>query len=208
MKSKTMLVGMLAITVVLFMAGCSVTGDVIGNSTSKDPVTLGHCPTMADLAKEIASKNEHVSLVRYGSTAKALDELDNGSVDVVLVGRLAHQSEVNDGFEKRLEEGLTLVGTEKKLMRMSDIKRSKVHTAVSEDLTGEYLPNANNIVFHDSTDSAIQKGLNDIVLIDWNDYTDDMELVIPVDMAGNKIERFRIPVLYSTDEDYIKQLEA
>ncbi|MFP4195985.1 MAG: hypothetical protein ACLFSN_04435, partial [Candidatus Woesearchaeota archaeon] len=160
----------------------------------------GHCPTINDLAEEIASKNEHVSLVHHESTAQALDELNKGSVDVVLVGRLAHQSEVNNGFEKRLESGLTLVGTEKKLMRMSDVERSKVHTAVGEDLAREYLPNSKNIVFHDSTDSAIQKGSNDIVLIDWNDYTDDMELVIPVDMDGNKIERFRIPVLYSYDD--------
>ncbi len=34
------------------------------------------------------------------------------------------------------------------------------------------------------------------VIIDWNDYRDDFELLIPMNKMGEKVQEFRAPVLY------------
>lgn len=180
----------------------------ITSQTNSDPIKLGYCPTMANLAKGIASKNSHISLQGYGYTSEAFHALNNGNVEMVLVGRLAGKNELNNAFEKHLRQGLTLVGREKILIPISKLQNSRIHTAVDENLANEYFPNIENVIFHESTESAIKEGIGDLVLINWNDYTDNLGLVIPVDNLGNKIEKFRIPVLYSYDDANIKNLEV
>ncbi len=203
---KIIMVGIAAFLSIL--AGIAFFSGSITSHTNPDPIRLGYCPTMSDLAKEIASKNIHVSLQSFGYTSEALQALNKGDVDMVLVGRLADRNEVNDPFEKRLKQGLTLVGREKRLISISQLQNSRIHTAVDEDLANVYISNKENIIFHESTGSAIKEGIDEIVLIDWNDYTDGLGLVIPVDDAGNKIEKFRIPVAYSNTERHIENLHT
>ncbi len=203
---KMIVVGIAAFLFIL--AGMVFFSGTIKSNKNSDPIKLGYCPTMSALAKEIASKNSHISLQPFDYTAEALQSLNNRYVDMVLVGRLAEKDELNNAFEKQLGEGLTLVGREKKIVHISQLQNSKIHTAVDEKLANEYFPNKENIIFHESTGSAIKEGIDDIALIDWKDYTDNLGLVIPIDNTGNKIEKFRIPVLYSYNNANIKNLEV
>mgnify|MGYP005838494903 CR=1 FL=1 len=202
----------IALIISLFITGCSMTGmsvntqDAEEPNVEKQPIRLGYCPTMSAIAEEIAIKNSHVSLVSYDFTVQALQSLNNKEVDVVLVGRLAEENEVGEIFEKRLRDGLTLVGKEKKLISMDNLQRSKIHTYVSKEQAQEYIPNIDNVIFHGSSESAISSGLDDLVLIRWSDFSEDLELVIPIDENMNKIEKFRIPVLYSYDDANIKNV--
>lgn len=199
--------------IAFFVSGCSMTGmDVNIQNTEemiveKKPIKLGYCPTMSGIAKDIGSKNPHVALSPYDFTAKALQSLNNNEVDIVLVGRLAEKNEIGETFEKRLKDGLTLVGKEKKLISVYEMQGIRIHTYVPKEQVQEYITNTDNVIFHDSFESAIKYRINDVVLIRWSDFSDDLELVIPIDDNMNKIERFRIPVLYSYYEDYIKNLE-
>lgn len=197
----------IGIIILIFVGIMFSKGLITGYAVSKS-ITLGYCPTMSSLAEEIASKNSHISLQPFDYTAEALQSLNNGDIDLVLVGRLAKKDELNNAFEKWLGEGLTLVGREKKIVHISQLQNNRIYTAVDEKLANEYLPHTENIIFHESTESAIREGMNDIILIDWKDYTDNLELVIPIDDLGNKIEKFRIPVLYSYDDANIKNLEV
>lgn len=202
----------IALIMSLFVSGCSVKDVNIKNSEEiiieKQPIKLGYCPTMSGIAEEISAKNPHVSLVPYDFTAQALYSLNSKKVDVILVGRLAKKNEIGKAFEKKLRDGLTLVGREKKLIKMEDLQKSKIHTYVSKEQAQKYIPNINNIIFHDSFESAIKNIFNDIVLIQWSDFTEDLELVIPFEDNMNKIEKFRIPVLYSYEEAHIKNFEV
>ncbi|MFO7710455.1 MAG: hypothetical protein R6V53_01695 [Candidatus Woesearchaeota archaeon] len=179
------------------MAGCVTekTDDSDETIGVKD-IVLGYCPTMANIAGDIAENNSHVSLKGYASTSSAISALNAGEVDVILVGRIAKSYET-DAYEKRLRDGLTLVGNEKRFISMEELAGSTVHTAASE--VRQYLPEETNVVYHDSVDAAIDAGLDELVLISWEDYADEMELVIPV-QGRSKIPEFRIPVLYSHDE--------
>ncbi|MGM5488424.1 MAG: hypothetical protein ACQESG_05735 [Nanobdellota archaeon] len=183
--------------ILLILAGCTPVekGESFENATNVENIVLGYCPTMSAIASDIAEENSHVSLKPFASTSAAIAGLNSG-VDVILVGRLAKSYEL-DACEKRLRGGLTLVGNEKRFIRMNELTGT-VHTAASEEEVREYLPEKTDVVYHDSVDAAIDE--SEMVLLNWKDYTDDMALVIPVDNNLNKIERFRIPVLYSHDE--------
>ncbi len=193
--------------IALFTTGCSIKDDNIQNTEEviieNQPIKLGYCPTMVEIAKMIQEKNQHVSLVPYDFTAQALQSLNKKEVDVVLVGRIAENNELGEVFEKRLKDGLTLVGREKMLIRMDDLQKSRIHTYVTKEQAQEYIPNTDKIIYHDSFESAIKEGINDAVLIKWSDFSDDFELIIPVDENMNKIEKFRIPVLYSYNKENI-----
>lgn len=173
----------------------------------EEPITLGYCPTMSGIAKEIASKNNNVSLKPYEFTSQALQSLNNGEIDVVLVGRSAKENEIGDAFKKTLREGLTLVGKEKRAISPVELQHSRIHTYVSEELAREYVPETAEIIFYDSKESAIKEGINELILIQWEDFQENLELAIPLDEKQNKVEKFRIPVLYSYSIAHIRKLQ-
>ncbi|MGM5482673.1 MAG: hypothetical protein ACQESF_04385 [Nanobdellota archaeon] len=196
----------LPLLVVIILAGCGFTGEVIEDYSDIDEkVVIGFCPTMSDLAKNIQKKNNKVSLRNFASTSSAISALNSGSVDVILVGRLAKSYEL-DAYEKRLRKGFTLVGHEKKFISRSELEDSIVHTAAKKEKVKEYLPIKTKVVYYDSVEEAINYGLEELVLINWNDYTDELDLVIPV-VGSDKIEKFRIPVMYSYDKTILKAME-
>ncbi|MFP4423951.1 MAG: hypothetical protein ACLFP2_01840 [Candidatus Woesearchaeota archaeon] len=203
--------GMIVLMIVgLLLAGCAnkdTTSDayINGSEQVKNEITLGYCPTMAELAEDMA-ENNNVSLKPFGSTSQALQALNNGQVDVILVGRLAGGHEVGAVHEKRLKEGLTLVGKEKRFIHADELLQSTVHTAEEKEIVKTYLPDNEDVVFHESTENAINEGIDEIVLINWTDFSDEFGLVIPADSTGQKIEKFRIPVLYSYRTEYIERL--
>ncbi|MGM5480888.1 MAG: hypothetical protein ACQESE_00605 [Nanobdellota archaeon] len=190
----------------LFLSGCSLTSEVVLEDAKriKEHVVLGHCPTMAEHAHVIENEYERVSSEQFSSTASAVAALKKGDVDVILVGRVVKETELQDAFENRLRDGLTLVGSQKQFISLDRLYASSIHTAVSEQDVKQYLPSHVDVMYYDSLESSLREGLHDVVLINWSDYTEDMELVIPVDSSMNKIEKFRLPILYSYNESLTK----
>ncbi|HOI18613.1 MAG TPA: hypothetical protein PLX15_02005 [Candidatus Woesearchaeota archaeon] len=190
------------------------TSDNMSNRFEEKQIVLGYCPTMGELAKEIELKNEFVKIKPYESSAKGLKDLNNEMIDAVLVGRVAENSEIkNEVFEKRLREGFTLIGSEKRMINVDEIKNENIHTFENESIVIEYLEDYDSsvlkkVVFYNSFEEAVNARINGIVFISWNDFRDDYSLVIPVDEKGNKIERFRIPIIYSFDESIIEELKV
>jgi len=186
----------------------------MSNRFEEKQIVLGYCPTMGELAKEIELKNEFVKIKPYESSAKGLKDLNNEMIDAVLVGRVAENSEIkNEVFEKRLREGFTLIGSEKRMINVDEIKNENIHTFENESIVIEYLEDYDSsvlkkVVFYNSFEEAVNARINGIVFISWNDFRDDYSLVIPVDEKGNKIERFRIPIIYSFDESIIEELKV
>lgn len=203
MKPTTNLLGFSILVSLILLSGCTMTGKTI----KEEPVILGYCPTMAGHSEEIQSKNTQITRQAYPSTHAVLSALNKGQIDIALVGRIAKQNELEHPSELRLREGLTLVGREKRLIPLEELKDVRIHTYLSEEKVREYLPDTEEIIYHPSFEEAIRKGMIDIVLIDWKDYTDSLELVIPIDIQMNKIERFRLPTLYSSDPEHITSLK-
>jgi len=154
------------------------------------------CPTMAPFVQEINFK-ENVKFYDAGSAANALSYLMSGEVDAVLIGRAAKKNEINAQVkEKRLQQGYTLVFHRKMGVDSSQLSQFPVHTYLAQNIAEKILPD-NNITYHASLDECLASGLAEPVLIDWNDYRDEFELLIPMD-SGGKVSLFRAPVLYST----------
>ena len=214
--NRTVKVAILVLVVLVpagFMSGVFTPGTDANNQpipedvVEKQPVKLGYCPTMSGIALRIGQENPQVSLIPYDSTARALQSLNDRTLNVILVGRLAKENEVGEVFERRLIDGLTLVGKEKRFISIDEMQRSRIHTYTTKKEAREYLPNT-EVIFHDSFEFAIKEGIDEIILMPWRDIPDYLELVIPVDENMNKIEKFRVPVLYSYDVECIKNIKV
>ena len=204
MKKRIIISGTLIIlSIILVLSYSKIASDKFNNKN----IRLGYCPTMSNLAQDIQSKNNQISLIPFDYTAQALSALNNAEIDVVLVGRIAEKTELNDSFEIKLRDGLTLVGKKKKMISINELQNMIVHTSESEEEAKKYIPETAEIVYHNSVEDAIEKGLDEAVLINWKYYSDNLELVIPIDENMNKIEKFRMPVLYTYDKKLLDNLE-
>jgi hypothetical protein len=176
------------------------------NQTQTQKIVLGYCPTMYEYARNIQELNDNLELRLFESSLTAINQLKSGNLDIILIGRIAKLNELNNAYELRLRQGMTLVSINKNFILEQDLINIPIHTALSREIVELYFPITNNIIFHDSLDYAIRNGIHQSVLIDWNDFNDDFELLIPVDAQMNKIEKFRLPILYSLDKDLIDNL--
>lgn len=176
-------------------------GGITGDATVQQ-VSVGYCPTMKLIAEKIANNNQDIVLVQQASSAKALQELNNQNIDIALIGRLAKQDEIGSVNEKMLGTGYTLVTNTKRFIQENDLSKIKVHTTIAKDIAKGILPES-EIAFYSTMQEAITNGLSEAVLIDWNDYKDEYELLVVMNGA-QKVERFRIPVLYSNNYDFEK----
>ena len=182
---------LLSITIILSVIIIFNLGTITGAFFSED-IRLGYCPTMEPWAREYANNN-NVVLIRKGSTAEALNDLKNNRLDMALVGRLATTFERGSANETILRDGYTLVSNQRKIVQ--ELSLLTVHTAVDKTIAQEMLP-LSKIIFYETTEEAIKFGLNENVLINWNDFNDNYQLVVVMD-GNQKVEKFRIPVLYS-----------
>ncbi len=82
----------------------------------------------------------------------------------------------------------------------------KLKQRYPEQVVKDFMPEGQNIHFHNSTQDAIAEGIDSAVLISWNEYGEGLGLVIPVD-EGGKIEKYRLPILYSFDKQTISSNE-
>ena len=65
------------------------------------------------------------------------------------------------------------------------------------------------IEYKDNLNDCLDDNLNTPVIIDWNDFKDEFELLIPIYEYG-KVPQFRAPVIYykNMDENTIHKLKA
>lgn len=178
---------------------------ILSSRNNSNPVSLGFCPTMAGWADEL-SQSKQVELVLFESTVDAIAAMNQGRVDAVLVERVARKEELSNPHELRLRDGFTIVSRERKLVLESQLREMEIHTAESSETITQYIPEAQNVVFHSSTETAISEGLDKSVFLNWNDYSDEMELIVVLDWQGQKVEKFRLPVIYAKDEVTLKKL--
>ncbi len=174
--------------------------NTLKNTTSKtnEIFILAYCPTMEEEAKQIALNNKNIELIKYQSTMEVLNNLNNNKIDIGLVGRIAKTNELKDNYnEIRLKDGLTLINFNKQFIQYSELKNLKIYTNLDNKTVKEFMGNLENIVFIDNLTISIETNQNYIYLINWKDYDDNYELLIPINEKNEKIKKFRIPVLYS-----------
>ncbi len=159
---------------------------------------LGFCPTMADHAIHLKQKEKSIDLYPFGSAAEALYYLREGHVDGVVIGRFAKKSELSPSIKKQCieKEGYTLVSFRKGFIENANLQDLPVRTYLPEELVRNKYPELRHITFYTSFEEAFG-GLrpSEAALIDWHDYQDELELLIPVE-NGEKVKKYRLAILF------------
>ena len=157
---------------------------------------IAYCPTMKPFAEKLEKEIDEISMIEMSSAAQVLGALRGGSVDGVLIGRYAKTRELEDGTLREIfQEGCTLVYRSKGGISEAELKELTVNTYLERDKLGDFLPLFGEIVFYESLDECLAGGFNTPVIIDWKDFRDDFEMLIPMNKFG-KLPIFRAPVLY------------
>ena len=176
-----------------------IRGNITGMAVQEDKIILGYCPSMESTAQAISKENPNVEIIRKDSTINVLESLRSNEIDVALVGRIAKASELSDNKQRMLSSGYTLVSNTKRFIQKTELKSLTIHTSLNHDLAENILPES-NIIYYDTIGEAIMQGMNQVILIDWKDYRDNMELVVVMDEELKDLT-FRVPILYSIDYD-------
>jgi hypothetical protein len=167
--------------------------EVVKGEKEEQNLVLGYCKTFERYALALAEEN-NLDVVKFGSSFEVLANLESGNIDYAVIGRRAYSSEISEEIlEIPLEEyGWTLVSSEKGFLEYSELENLEIHTYLNEDEVLEFFSFEPNIVFHENIENALQ---GDLVLIHWEDFRDDFELVVPL-VGDAKVEKFRNPMLY------------
>jgi hypothetical protein len=161
-------------------------------------LTVGYCPTMKTEALNYASDNNYLS-VEYDSANNVLYALNKNEINFALIGRKAKSSEINSNIqEKVLKSGLTLINKEKKVIDLSQLKKTKVYTNLDRNTVSQNFLFDLNIVYYENKNTILQKAFseNSPILILWDDWVDDYELLVVYE-GSNKVKEFRGCFLYS-----------
>ncbi len=167
---------------------------------------LGLCPTMIPHGVHLAQNAESLSILVYPSSAYVIHALKNGEIDIGLVGRIARESEsISDANELRLRDGYTLVSNERSEIEYSQLLSAEIHTYLNPSEVSGFIPEAENIIYHDSIESAFDSAQGNPILISWEDYQDSFELVVPM-QENERVDKFRIPTLYYYSQSIVGAL--
>jgi len=199
MKNKVVYMILIIIVLLLIFFIYFKSNNYFKNSLDDSKIyKLGYCPTMESLAKDIEEKNNNIRVYEYQDASQVLNNLKIKKIDVALVGRLSKDYEVSkDVKERRLDSGLTFVSSSKTFLDLSQIPLYKIHTYLSPEDISNYV-SLENVVFYDSLkDISLE---NNLVLIDWNDFKEEHELVVILD-KDVKVKKYRLPVFYSNYKD-------
>lgn len=169
------------------------------NTISTKIVKLGFCPTMLSDVENIKKNNENIKVVPFASAGEVLTNLKAGEIDFALIGRKAKRNEIGENIlEKKLfETGFTFIAPKKSFIPKNDLANLEIKTCLEKEDTRihpSYFTDLKNIIYHQHPNCKTDgKG---VWLISWDDWNDDMELLIPEDEYGNKIKKYRSPFLY------------
>jgi len=161
-----------------------------------DTNTLGYCPTMREYAIQIQNLNPNLDISEFSSTAEVIRNLNSNNIEYALVGRKVRDWELENYNLLILREGYTLIGPSQVFINYADLNNLVIHTYLDESIVDLYFENKNNFVFYDSFEDAIKTRNENVVFINWSDYSNSFELVIPV-IGPNKVEKFRLPIIYT-----------
>ncbi len=172
------------------------TGYTIGPESENEEIVLGYCPTMREEALSISEDGQY-ELKRFGSASGVLSALEAGNIEKALIGRRAKKSELPGNTEERIvESGYTLVSSEKRFIRYSELSGNEIYTHLPESAVNKILPNNANVnyVAKEKLSEKINQGK--ISLISWDDWKDNFELAVII-QGNKKVKYFRGVFLYS-----------
>ena len=170
---------------------------------------IAYCPTMEPFAKKIRKNNPEIEMIAMGSAAQVLSMLRNDDIDGVLIGRYAKKREIDSSTKEHIfHNGYTLIHSMKQGIDVKQLKRIPIKTYVPKKKISHILPLLGEVEYFDSFEKCLADGWDTPVLIDWKDYRDEFELLIPMNSNG-KIPVFRAPVLYykKIDKETIAKLD-
>ena len=164
-------------------------------------VKLSFCPTMTPFATQFDKNVEEVTPMPAQSAAQVMSMLGSNMIDIALIGRAAYSRELTEQTKtKRLQSGYTLVYTEKAGIPKEQLNTIPIKTYLSEEIAKQILPTLKNVKFYSSLNECEKNDIGMPMLIDWADFKDEYELLIPVEPTGGKVPTFRAPVLYYNDK--------
>ncbi len=168
-------------------------------------VKMSYCPTMEPYAEKIAQNFENIDVFPSSSAAEVLYLLYNGNIDAALIGRVAHNREIDEKTKfYRLRNGNTLIYRQKAGIGFDQLKDVEVYTYLPEEEIKDIKDAFKNVIHFQTLDECLKDGLATPVLINWEDYRDEFELLIPMDMRG-KVSYFRAPVLYYKNDELLNK---
>ena len=181
-----LLIIFIALALLGFFVGSFFTGQAI-----REQKILGYCPTIQSEAMVLAEENNYIPK-ELSSAAVVLQQLKSGQIDSALIGRKAYSYEIsNEISEKVLKSGFTLVSNQKSFISISQLNSSEIY--VPEGFNGFEFRRKIEYGSEESRD-LINQGK--IVLISWDDWQDNFELVVVMN-GSEKVREFRGVFLYS-----------
>ena len=160
-----------------------------------EKIRLGYCPTMLEDAK-ILAEQENYELIGLETASVVLSALNNKSIDKGLIGRKAEQSERSVNTKERiLESGYTLVSNNKGFIDHSQLSDYEIYTYVSKYIAENLIPDSSMMVYLSKDESIKKINEGKIVMISWDDWNDEYELIVVMD-RNKKVKDFRGIFLY------------
>lgn len=158
---------------------------------------IAYCPTMQCYIDN-ATKNKEVGIefIALSSAAQVLSQLQAGLVDGVIIGRRAKSFEINEDTNfLKFQDGVTLINKSKRGIDKNSLKAIDVLTYLSKEEVSTVETLFLSVEFRSSLEECLQDEKERPIIINWNDFSDELELLIPRTESG-KMAEFRAPVLY------------
>jgi hypothetical protein len=149
-------------------------------------------------------KENNCETINLGSAARVLMALENDDLDIGVIGRKAKAREFS-GYRKQLAPGFTLITTSKMMIDKDQLPGVEIHTNIEKSIIDNQFSELTNIRYHKTLDEALQNGL--VQLINWDDWNDAFNLLIPVDQSYNKVRKYRTPFVFSKNQELLDSIK-
>ncbi len=168
---------------------------------------LAFCPTMEPYVEDFNREIDKVTFIKMASAGQVMQRLNMNSIDMALIGREAYKRELAGNIKKlRLKDGYTLVYHQKVGIPREQLNEIPVKTYLSKSIVKRILPVLDNVKFYNSLEECEFEQDDIPMLIDWKDFNDEYELLIPMDANGAKVPVFRAPVLFYNKDNVNEEL--
>ena len=158
--------------------------------------SMAYCPTMEPFAKIIENKFENIETIPANSAAEVLYMLRSNQVDSVLIGRTAKKREIDSQTKFfRLKGGITLAFKGKYAIPVEQLKEAEAITYLEQEKVADVKKYFGKIHFLPTLEECLKYNLDIPTIVDWEDFDDSFELLIPMNETG-KVPEFRAPVIY------------
>ncbi len=161
-------------------------------------IRIGYCLTMDPHVKNLAEAHQKVIPVLYENSAAAMQALQAGNVQAIVIGRSAWEHEIVEDLRLLLmADGLTLIVQQPGFIYYEDLPRIRILTHEDPTAIQSLIPVQNNVIFYDDFEQMLaDMDASVAVLLRWSQVSPSDNLLIPVDPTGIKTPGFRSPHLY------------